>query len=354
MSKSNSFGQNLLRLTQILNIPLEEKWPLWTGRENYTLYRYWRNLGILSEEEIEGIHSHNGRLKPTNLLIQFFNRIDSHFPPKYYNLGKVADVGSGFGFITFWLILNGAKNVHTIGDSHRIAFIQKLYEQAVIKNFIDAEKIIFHPEFVKVGDLSLGKGIEQGSLSLVLLNDTLEHITPRIFPWLVRASYNNLKDGGYFISRQQNTDSPAMVRKLTSLWEEQEKEYILQRRAIIQNRIPNILDSDLDKLAKNTRGMDSVEFNDAIESYQSQNIFPPFKPELPPIDVEIDVPFEGDTSIKRITTEFKKNNFRKVFVYPDLLASRRSKYFQGLAKAQPKLFLRGHIFDQTTVFKIQK
>ena len=166
-----------------------------------------------------------------------------------------------------------------------MGLLRSYINSAIEKNLISDGKITFHPEFVKVGDTSLSEGIENGSLSLVLLNDTLEHITPRIFPWLVKSSYNNLKPGGYFISRQQNTDSPAMRKKLEELWDEIENtSYISERLEIICREIPKIPSSDSKLLAKNTRGMDSHDFKKAIRTYIKDKIIPQYQPDLPPVE----------------------------------------------------------------------
>lgn len=267
----------------------------------------------------------------------------------------VADVGSGFGFITFWLILSGAKKVYTIGDPSRIGFIKKLYEKAVSRQIIDNGKISFKAEFIKVGNISLADNIKNDTLSLVLLNDTLEHITPRIFPWLVKAVYNNLKPGGYFISRQQNTDSPSVLKRLQPFWKESERNiFFNQRLELINKRIKDINENDAQKLAKHTRGLDSIDFSDALNKYKSKKVLPNHDLNIPPIDIEIDVVQEGNTSIKIITSEFRKNNFKVIHVYPDMLNSRRSKYLQPLAKILPKIFLKWHIFDGSTVFWIRK
>ena len=354
MSKPEIFQNRIKILVQILNIPLEEKWEEWTGKDTYSLYKYWHSLQLISDQELTHINEGKGSLTPSPLVQKFFKNLNIHFAPRYYQGGEVADVGSGFGFITLWLVLNGAKHVHSIGDPHRIQFIQRLYERAVTKNLIAADKVSCYPEFVKVGDTRLGKGMKKNSLSLVLLNDTLEHITPRIFPWLVKSTFNNLKEGGFFISRQLNTDSPLMLKRLGPVWELEEEKYRKQRKKLIEESLPTITKEEANILAKHTRGMDSVDFFAALDQYNTDQTIPPYNPNLPPIDVVIDVPYEGDTNIKRITSEFRKNKFKRIRVYPDLLASRRSRYLQGFAKLEPGIFLKGHLFDLTTVFRIQK
>ena len=118
----------LNNLIQILNIPLEEKWPGVQGKEAYTIYRYWNNLDLIDNSTLEAIQLGRRKLTINPIIKTFFKNINFHFPKSIYSNENVADVGSGFGFITFWLILNGANKVHTIGDSSRIGFIEKLYQ----------------------------------------------------------------------------------------------------------------------------------------------------------------------------------------------------------------------------------
>ncbi|HTB06796.1 MAG TPA: class I SAM-dependent methyltransferase [Bacteroidia bacterium] len=348
------FERKLNKLLDIYNIPLQENWEEWIAPDKYTVYKYWLNNGLINKDEFNAIYP-SKKVQLNNAIAAFFKTIDYHYKPNYYINGSVADVGSGFGYITFWLILSGAKHVITIGDPVRIGFIQKLYDRAIELNLIDAGKISFKPEFIKVGDTTLSKDIAKGSLSLVLLCDTLEHITPRIFTSLVKSVYNDLKPGGFFISWAQNSDSPSMLEKLKVIWEKTEKNtYINQRLKIIQYRIPNISEVDANNLAVNTRGLDSVDFYGAIKNYEEGKVIPHFNPNLPAIDVEYDIPEEGDTSIERICSEFRKNNFTMIKVYPEMRNSRRSRYFQPLAKFIPKPFLKLHIFDESTVFFISK
>ncbi len=349
-----SIEARLELLLKILSIPLEEGSKRWASREAYTVYKYWRKLELISEGEYEQVFSER-KLRSNVIMITFFRSVDRHFPPKLYKNGVVADVGSGFGFITFWLILSGARMVHSIGDAERISFISDLYEKAVSRGLLPADRLTITPEFVKVGDLTLSKKISKGSVDLVLLNDTLEHITPRIFPWLVKASYNDLRPGGYFISRQQNTDSPATRKILKAVWEEGERNIFIEQRArIIRQKAPGIDEADLRALAERTRGMDSVDFELAIQKFLNNKVLPQLDRNAPPIDVETDVPHEGDTSIQRIVTEFEQNGFSYTKVYPELMTSRRSRPFQSLGFAFPKLFLGSHIFDRSTIFRIRK
>lgn len=346
--------KKLTTLLEILSIPLHEKWEQFSEKENYTIYKYWKTLGLLTEEEFNQVFS-SKKLVTNPRINNFFKSLDYHFDQKYYLNQHVADVGSGFGFITFWLILNGAKAVYSIGDPMRISFIERLYKSAVEKNLIKDNKLHLKPSFVQVGDTTLFDGLANNSLGMILLNDTLEHITPRIFPSLVKAASNNLKPGGVFISKQQNTDSPSMLNKLRAVWEQGEKEHLIQQRfdAIVKE-IPTINKPDAEALAVKTRGLDRIDFYNAVREFASSGIYPEHDLDVPPIDIDIDVPHEGDTSIERICSEFRSNGFSKVKVYPDMLSSKRSKYFQPLAKSFPKFFISNHIFDDTSVFVMTK
>lgn len=342
------------QLLKIYSIPLREEWEDCTSPTTYSVYRYWRVLNILSQGELENIIKEKS-IRSTPNFVNFFRMIECHFDPKLCKDGLIADIGSGFGFITFWLILSGAKTVYSIGDPKRIQFIDKLYKKAIAEGIVPAGKLVLKPEFVKVGDETLSDKIKEGTLDLILLNDTLEHITPRIFPSLVKAASNDLKKGGYFISRQQNTDSPKMFQRLSKIWEESERTmYVNQRLDLIKEKSADIDEKAALELATKTRGLDSVDFYIAVDQYLKDGTFPSHDLNIPSIDISIDVPHEGDTGIERICGEFKKYNFQQVNVYPDLLSSRKSKPFQSIAKMIPSFFFKFQIWDQTTVFRMKK
>lgn len=349
-----NFNKRLDKLIKIYNIPLENKWENCFEKENYTVYTYWKNLGLLDAQELNEINL-GGELKRNKHITSFFKSLDYHFNTKYYINGEVADIGSGFGFVTFWLAISGASRVYVIGDKERVNFIERLYNEAISLELVEAGKLCFVPRFVQVGDSSLAPQIKENSLAMILLNDTLEHISPRIFPSLVRSSYNGLEEGGYFVSRQQNTDSAKTMAALLQYWNQQEKSiHEPNRRKLIEDNIAKISKNNVNKLTKYTRGLDSVDFYAAIEEYKLNSAYPNYNPNSPSIDILTDVPDEGDTSINRILSEFRKYNFRKYSVYPDLLSSRRSKYAQPFARILPNLFFSKDLFAGTSVFLIKK
>lgn len=344
----------LKQLLQIFTIPLEENWEPWAQADEYTLYHYWKVLGLLSAEQYRAVFEER-QLCNNVVLGRYFASLDDHFRPSYYHDGLVADIGSGFGFITFWLILSGAKRVYSIGDPDRIGFIEQLYQRTIEKGLLPEGRIVFKPSFVKVGDTELGAGIAPNSLDLILLNDTLEHITARIFPSLVKATHHGLKPGGRFIARQQNTDSPKMLRRLQAVWEQSEAhEYIPQRLGLIQQYLPDIREADAQNLALKTRGLDSVDFYAALDQFNTNGTYPSHDLNVAPIDVIIDVPHEGDTGIPRIFERFQAEGFSSVKVYPDWNSSRKTAPFQWVARTFPQLFMHWHWGDQTSVFVMRK
>lgn len=353
MSTENR-ARSLERLCALYNLPFELAWKADISPEAYTPYRYWRQLGILSPEEYEAVLK-AGRVTPNANMDTYFRTVDEHFPPALYHDGAVADVGSGFGFTTMWLVLKGARLVHTIGDPGRVGFIQRLYAAAVERGLLPPDRIVFAPAFVRTGDTALASGIAPGSLDLVLLTDTLEHITPRILPSLALAAYNGLKPGGWFISKQQNSDSPSMLLRLRSIWERVEREEAVPQRArLIREWIPDIKDDVANELARCTRGLDKPDFEAAVERFRTEGIMPAYRGDLPTIDVELDVPCEGDTGIDRVTSVFKAAGFRHVGVYPELMHRRASRWLQPLARRMPGLFFSARLFDQTSVFAMRK
>ena len=129
------FNTKIEKLLNIYSIPLQEDWNIHGDKKSYNTYKYWQNIGILNAKELDTLFIKKC-LDKNPVLINFFKSIDYHFNPKYYDQGLVADVGCGFGFITFWLILSGAKKVYSTGDPLRISFIERLYRSAVDKKLI--------------------------------------------------------------------------------------------------------------------------------------------------------------------------------------------------------------------------
>lgn len=349
-----SVASRVKRLCEIYTLPLSLGWAADIDPNGDTAYHYWKRLELLTEVEFNAILK-NRKVTPNALLERFFANMDIHFPPARYNREEVADVGSGYGFMTFWALLSGAAVVHTIGDPERIGFINRLYDAAVGRGLVAANGLRSRQEFFGISDTSLSPTVVPGTLGLVLLTDTLEHITPRLLPSLTRAAFNDLKEGGLFISRQLNTSSPLTMRRLKPVWTWIEKEIMLpQRVGIIGERFPDIDRSKVEELARRTRGLDRPDFHAALDRFAADGTLPSHDLDIAPVDVVLDVPAEGDTDIQRILEAFRTAGFSHRCVYPDVTTSRRSRFLHPLAKRLPGWFLSAHVLDSATVFVMRK
>ena len=342
-------------LLEVLNIPIEQKWSDHIYPESYSVYRYLKNIELIDKNALEKIESFNGKLEANDRIRSFLKGVDTYWPVDIYKDGSVIDLGSGFGHFTFWLLISGAKKVVSIGDAERIAFIKKLYHSAIEKKLLPKDSILFKPDFIKPRDTSLFDGLGENEIDLILLNDTLEHITPRILPYLLKSSYLNLKKGGKFISKKQNSSSAKMYAKLAKHWDEIElSEYINQRKELVKQAIPNINPTDLENLAINTRGLDKYDFEDAINNYKEDKKIPKLLKDSPAIDVVYDIPSEGITDIPLILNSLMTSGFEKAYVYPALMHSRKLRFLQGIARTIPSLFFKTAFMDETSVFVATK
>ncbi len=349
-----SIADRLEKLCAIYSLPLEQGWQDVNEPSGPSPYRYWLQLELLSKVQFEGVFR-DGKVSPNPILHSFFRSMNAHFPLDIVHGRSICDVGSGYGFMTFWSILSGAAMVYSIGDPVRIGFVERLYQAAIDAGLVPPGRMRFRPNFVATGDTTLHPDIESGTLDLVLMTDTLEHITPRILPSLARAAHNDLREGGLFISRQQNTDSPGTARRLIPVWEMIEREVTFdQRLGIIKDAIPGITDMDARTLAKHTRGLDKPDFHGAVDRYRQDGTLPDHDLKVAPVDVLLDVPAEGDTGMVRIKAVFKNAGFKWTAVYPDLMSSRRSRFLQPLAYKLPGLFFGTHLFDASSVFVMRK
>lgn len=345
--------EKLQQLLAIINIPLEEQWE-GINKDTYNIFSYWKTLELIDGTTLEQIYTGKQTLKINPIITKKFANIDYFWPTALYKDGIVADIGSGFGYFSYWFILSGAKQVLSIGDPIRMKFVMRLYQAAVKKGYLPPNALIAKDSFVSVGDTSLSNQLEPETISLVFMHDTLEHITPRIFPFLVKSCHHSLKKGGQVISMQLNSDSPRMLAKIKKIWARNEANiHIPYRRKHIAKALPNINQKDLEELTLKTRGLDSIDFQEAIDNHQQSGTFPTGTENLPAIDLQWDVPDEGDTGIKRILSTFKKNGF-KAYVYPEMRHSTKSKYFQFLGKLFPSLFFKWQILDQTSIFVATK
>jgi hypothetical protein len=342
-----NFGQKLERLLRILNLPVRLKFGEIKRETN--VYDYWFGLGLLSREQRDGIATGERPLESSSIIWRFFRDVDYFWSPTLYRGHQVADVGSGYGYISFWLILSGAKRVLSIGDPERVEFIKKLYAAAVDADLLPHDSLISRGRLIEEGETSLLEGMGS-SLALVLMNETLEHVNPRVRPWLFRACFNNLVDRGQIISLQHNSDCPRTLRRLLRLWQDLEaKETLNQRMRWFRLRLPDADESTVLALGKATRGGDEASLERSLSEFLEGGAMPTGGSRLPPINISTGEVCEGLTTIRVVLEELRLAGFEPR-VYPAMRHSRRSRYLQPLAKFVPMPFLKLHIFDENAVF----
>ena len=346
--------EKITKLVSILNIPLEESWP--EIKEDYTIFHYFQNLGLIDSDTRNLILSQQMDFESNRTFDLFLENIDYYFRPVIYRNGTVADVGSGFGYLSCWFLLSGANRVLSIGDPDRIKFVEKLYNAAVNRDLLRPDQMVFKGSFVSKQDTSLSPVLGDGEVDLVFLHDTLEHITQKRLPALAVSSYNSLRSGGCFIAKQQNTDSKRMMSYLISFWDEAERtRFEPQRKEVIKERLGNLRKMDLERLVKATRGLDREDFLEAIAKFGTNGVMPtPPDTPIPPIDIIHDVPEEGDTSIDKITSILQNAGFSSVHVYPAMRSLRIGRAIQPIAKMVPSVFFKADFFSGVSVFVAKK
>jgi Methyltransferase domain len=342
------FHERLDRLLRIMNLPARLGW-IDPGSPRH-VYDYWYGIGLLDQSKSRAVASGSAPLLPTRIIERFFRGIDYHWNPSLYAGETAIDLGSGYGHLTFWLLLSGAAHVVATGDPDRVDFITRLAGAACREGLLDTDRLTPYPHFVQAGDRTLCSEIRPGSVSLILLNDTLEHIHPRIVPSLFRSAFADLKAGGRIVARQHNTSSPETLRRAQELWEQMDREQFLQlREELLRTLRPSLAEREIDQLAAATRGQDREDIEETLIGFESTGTLPTPTESAPAIHPLIGEPCEGDTSIPRIIDEMKKAGFR-CRAYPGMTHSRRSLWLQSLAKLWPWPFLTLHIFDEVSVF----
>jgi SAM-dependent methyltransferase len=331
---------------------LQEGWAELESEDN--VYTYWHRLEILPTSSLEAIRSGASPMAPNPVMERYFKTVDEVWRPAWYQGAPVVDVGSGFGHLTFWLLLSGAGRVHTIGDPTRVAFVMRLAEAGAERGLIPEGAVSPRPEFVVVDDTTLHSAIRPGSVALILLNDTLEHINPKIRPSLFRAAHADLRTGGRIVCRQHNTSSPEVMKRVRALWERAEaSEFIPQRAALITAAAPDLSPAVVDTMARGTRGCDAEDLATFVASYRKSGMLPSTSSDAAAVNPETGEPFEGFTGIPEVLREMRDAGLR-ARAYPEMSSSRRSRWLQGLARRIPAPFFWGHLFDRVSVFQASK
>jgi SAM-dependent methyltransferase len=339
----------LERFYRILNIPIELGWQDALTDDKKNWYYYLFSLGALSRADLLEIYQRRRPLSPNRSIDTVLANID------YLSLQgqprAIADIGSGWGLVTLWLLVSGVERVVSIGDPSRVAWIARVAEEARRKGLLPPQaKLEPVAKLIGPNDTQLFSGGE-ACLDLCLLHDTLEHIAPRTLPALLRLCQRALRPGGRFISVSHNSDNPGVMRSLEELWERIERdEYRPKRVAFIQARLPEAPIEEVERLADQTRGLDRGELDSVLSQRGLSSVRdrPPAK--RAPMDIDCDVVEEGYTDRSYVIPLLRQAGF-SVRAYPFVRTRRRTAWLQGVVERLPEAFFRLHVLDERVVYE---
>lgn len=338
------------QLLKIINLPIELGMEEFFSDENNNLYYYFYQLNLITKQEVEDIFSNKTPIVSNKHFKHFLENIDYHFCQNIEE-ETIADVGAGWGHVSFWMLLNGAKKVYSIGDPFRSRFIQELFDAATEKGLLPEDvELVSIGEWVDEGYLSLAKPIGSQELDRCVFIDVFEHIPFYRMPSLFKSCAFNLKEGGKVISTTHNTNSPRIMKEVLEYWDGVELNKEIPARKKVLQDLHSIEDQNtIELLAKNTRGMVRKEFDQAIEAYKNTGEIPVFQETAPTYDIHTDEAHEGPTDYVYLSKLMNAEGF-ETKVYPTTYNSHKTRWIQPIAKAFPNIFLNQHILDDDICF----
>jgi len=338
------------QLIKIINLPLELGMDEYLNNEKNNWFYYFHNLNLISKEELESIYNREKAFEYNKYLYNFWKSIDYLFCQDIEG-EVIADVGAGWGHVSFWMLLNGVKKVYSIGDPFRSKFIKELFLEAKKRKLLpeDSELEVIG-EWVEEGHTILANCIDKEELDRCVFIDVFEHIPFHRMPSLIQSCAYNLKQGGKIISTTHNTNSPRVLNEVMEYWDNVEENKEIIARSVVLREVHKVEDEKtISLLARNTRGLVRKEFDEAIEIYKKEGILPVYNSKAPTYDVYTDEAHEGPTDYNFISSIMRKKGF-KTSVYPTTYGSRKTRWLQPIAKIIPLLFLSMHILDDDICF----
>jgi 2-polyprenyl-3-methyl-5-hydroxy-6-metoxy-1,4-benzoquinol methylase len=335
---------------EIINLPIHLGWSECFEDRSNNWYKYLHSLELISNAELNSVYEEKKPIQRNKCIEVFLRDCNYHFNRGVE--GKViADIGAGWGHLSFWMLLNGAKKVYPVGDSYRSDFIQRLFKELMYKKLLpETANLEAIGRWINKGDTKIAEQIASEELDFCIFNDVFEHIPFYRLPSVLLSCYNNLKKGGMLISKTHNTNNPNTYREAVDIWNETEAVKEITSRKKILELEHGVNDQNAYLLAKNTRGMVRSEFDQAVQAYKTKGIIPDYDPQGTSYDIIYDEAHEGPTDYNKTVSIMRKVGFKSK-VYPALYNRRKTRSFQGIAKAVPSLFLNLHIFDETVCFE---
>jgi 2-polyprenyl-3-methyl-5-hydroxy-6-metoxy-1,4-benzoquinol methylase len=345
MQYSNiDMSQKINNYISILNIPcdngIDNFFDLSKNRD-HNWYYYLFDFNNVSVDHYNKILNGESRLELDKHIYSYVNQITEDFQISSSKNQTIVDFGCGWGLLSFWLLQFPNKTVYAVGYRDQIEKIEKIYAIAVEKGFVHpSSKLITVSEPLTLNSIKLGIQIPSNGVDLVIMNDVIEHIHPSMYPNLVLACYNNLKNGGKVISKSHNTDNKSVITRLRSYWDQCEIDFLLDsRKKYIRGKNSNISDADIAKLAVHTKGYSMRMVDSAIKLFEQTAELMPVNNDLVPIDIKLDnYLLENYVSTSVFEKLFEFASF-KVKSIPSISRSRKLKLFKLPIKLFPRTFL---------------
>lgn len=337
-------------LAKIYSIPIEEKWEKYLQDDHFNYVKYMLGLEIIDKQDQDLNTTSNVKIRNNRLFQNYFRKNHSYFEVDSIRNKDVVDVGCGFGFLSFYYALSGARMVHAIGFPYQIEFLSKLFKRAHEKKLLPENAMIdLIPIPLDETSSTIG-GLPKESVDFVFFSDVFEHLPDSILKNAIKGSFNVLRKNGKLISITHNTDNKAVLERMKHYWQGlEEATFEKYREGEILKQIPQIPAPALTELVKATRGMLVKEFEAAILQYKSTGTIPVRQKLMPAVDLTYDYICENYISPEYVNRIIHDAGFKSSY-YPQLRHSRRFSLFWPFTRLFPSILMKSEALSQAVVF----
>lgn len=195
-----------------------------------------------------------------NILKVFHPKFCKHILKVTNAKGKrVLDIGAGFGLISIYLRIFGAKIFAVEIDPEKKAVFEKILK-SLIPPLTDIE--------VRSGD-ALEIDFKEEQFDVIICSEVISHI--KDLDLLLLKTNKALRRGGFLYIRDCNNALNILQRqKNRNIWKRAENRYKPLRRNIITAMLPDKGDALIDLLAEKTAGMYGDEISQFVSEYLRQ------------------------------------------------------------------------------------
>lgn len=348
MGTASSIIEKFIR---IYSIPIEEGWDEYLSDNYKNFYAYMVGLQIVDPDRFDIKDKSTYLIRNNPGLKTYFRKYSSYIPQENVRDKVVMDIGCGFGFLSFWFLLCGAKAVNAVGFHYQTEFIDKLKAAAGERGLLPAGgELITIARPLEKSNQTVG-GMKPCHADLIVYIEVFEHIPDEIFQDAMTATFNTLKPGGLVVGVCHNTDNKSILSGISKGWEHVENSGLIDyRKKLICERIPDIAPDQLNRLALLTRGMMLKEFDLALEEFQLHGKLPSVPERIrPAVDLSYDYIMENYISPPQIISQMKAAGFNAK-CYPGIRHSRRYMVLWPFEKLFRGILMRLEAISKTVVF----